>query len=218
MDLARIWPPFGLEITAAHTGEEISLRVMRDEDIAVLNDATPTDIFGSDIPEHAFGWLFDKANSPAQFRWEHRVQMSPAHWSLDFAVVQHNKVIGSVDMRATDFSTTKSIETGSWIYHRLHGRGIGTLVRHAIAELGFNHFGAERLTTAWACTNKASAAVSAKLGYTTTADITVESLGPDNHTAPGVRAELSRSNYQRPAKLQCEVHGVTPELKSLLGI
>src|SRR5699024_11793202 len=130
---------------------------------------------------------FDKANSPSQLRSEHRVQMSPAHWSIDFVVVQHNKVIVSVDMRAIDFSTTKSLETGSWIYHRLHGRGIGTLVRHAIAELSFNHFGAERLTTAWACSNKASAAVSAKLGYHVTADITVESLGPDNHTAPGVR-------------------------------
>ena len=86
------------------------------------------------------------------------------------------------------------------------------------AELGFNHFGAERLTTAWARSNKASAAVSAKLGYHVTADITVESLGPDNHTAPGVRAELLRSNYHRPAKLQCEVRGLTPELKSLLGI
>ena len=218
MDLARIWPPFGLEITASHAGEEISLRVMRDEDIAVLNDATPTDIFGSDIPEHAFGWLFDAANSPAQFRWSHRVQMSPAHWSLDLVVIKDGGVIGSVDMRANDFTTTKSIETGSWIYHCFQGRGIGTLVRHAIVELGFNHFGAERLTTAWARSNKASAAVSAKLGYHVTADITVESLGPDNHTAPGVRAELSRSNYHRPAELQCEVRGLTPELRSLLGI
>ena len=218
MDLARIWPPFGLEITASHAGEEISLRVMRDEDIAVLSDATPTDIFGSDIPEHAFGWLFDAANSPAQFRWSHRVQMSPAHWSLDLVVIKDGGVIGSVDMRANDFTTTKSIETGSWIYHCFQGRGIGTLVRHAIVELGFNHFGAERLTTAWARSNKASAAVSAKLGYHVTADITVESLGPDNHTAPGVRAELSRSNYHRPAELQCEVRGLTPELRSLLGI
>src|SRR5690625_5039031 len=108
MDLTRIWPPFGLEITAAHTGEEISLRVMRDEDIAVLNDATPTVIIASDISEHAFGWILDKANSPAQFRWEHRVQMSATHWALDLVVAQHNKVIASVDMRATDFSTTKS--------------------------------------------------------------------------------------------------------------
>src|SRR5690625_4267329 len=218
MDLTRIWPPFGLEITASHASEEISLRVMRDEDIAVLNDATPTDIFGSDIPEHAFGWLFDETNSPALFRWSHRVQMSPAHWSLDFVVVQHNKVIGSVDMRAIDFSTTKSIETGSWIYHRLQGRGIGTLVRLAIVGLGFNHYGAERLTPPRARSNKASGAVSDELGYHVTADITVGSLGPDNHTAPGVRAELSRSNYHRPAELQCEVRGLTPELRSLLGI
>src|SRR5699024_1760377 len=147
MDLARIWPPFGLEITAAHTGEAISLRVMRGEEIAVLNDATPTDIFGSDIPEYAFGWLFDETNSPALFRWSHRVQMSPAHWSRDFVVAQHTTVIGSVDMRAIASSTTKSIETGSCTYPRPQGRGIGTLVRPAIAALGFSHFCAEPPTT-----------------------------------------------------------------------
>ena len=218
MDLARIWPPFGLEITVAHRGEEISLRVMRDEDIAVLSDATPADLFGPDIPEHAFGWLFDAHNSPALFRWEHRVQMTPAHWSLDLVVCKHNQVIGSVDMRADDFPNTKSIETGSWIYHRHQGRGIGTLVRHAVAQLSFHHFGAERLTTAWARSNKASAAVSAKLGYTTTAEITVESLGPDNHTAPGVRAQLLHSDYQQPEDQQVQVRGLTPELEQLLGL
>src|SRR5699024_6428763 len=199
MDLARIWPPFGLEITVAHRGEEISLRVMRDEDIAVLSDATPADLFGPDIPEHAFGWLFDAHNSPALFRWEHRVQMTPAHWSLDLVVCKHNQVIGSVDMRANDFPNTKSIETGSWIYHRFQGRGIGTLVSNAVAQLSFHH-------------------LCAKLGYTTTAEITVESLGPDNHTAPGVRAQLLHSDYQQPEDMQVQVRGLTPELEQLLGL
>ncbi|MEY8577275.1 GNAT family N-acetyltransferase [Corynebacteriaceae bacterium 6-324] len=218
MELARIWPPFGLEITAANDSQEITLRAMRDEDIAMLADATPADIFGNEIPDHAFGWLFDVDNNPAQFRWSNRAQMTPAHWSLDLVVVHDGEVVGSVDMRANDFPGNKTVETGSWIYHRLQGQGLGTLVRRAIAEISFNHFGAERLTTAWANSNIASAAVSAKLGYEKTADITVDSLGPDKHTASGVRAELLRENYEPDAKLTFTVKGVSPELKALLGI
>lgn len=218
MELARIWPPFGLEITAANGSQEITLRAMRDEDIAMLADATPAAIFGPAIPEHAFGWLFDADNNPARFRWSNRAQMTPAHWSLDLVVVHAGEVVGSVDMRANDFPGNKTVETGSWIYHRLQGQGLGTLVRRAIAEISFNHFGAERLTTAWANSNTASAAVSAKLGYQKTADITVDSLGPAKHTAPGVRAELLRENYQPDANLTFTVKGVSPELQALLGI
>lgn len=218
MELARIWPPFGLEITATNGTQEITLLAMRDEDIAMLADATPHHIYGPDIPEHAFGWLFDSTNSPAQFRWANRAQMTPAHWSLDLVVVHAGEVVGSVDMRANDFSNNKTVETGSWIYHKLQGQGLGTLVRRGIAELSFNHFGAERLTTAWANSNTASAAVSAKLGYQKTADITVDSLGPDKHTAPGVRAEMLRENYQPDTTLTFNVNGVSPELKALLGI
>lgn len=218
MDLARIWPPFGLEITAHNGREEITLRAMRDEDILAIADVTPADIFGSEIPEHAFGWLFDAHNNPAQFRWAHRAQMSPAHWSLDLAIVHKGQVIGSVDMRANDFPANRSIETGSWIYYSLQGQGLGTLVRHAIAQTGFNHFGAAKLTTAWASSNKASAAVSANLGYATIAATTVEGLGPDNHTAPGERAELLRQNYQHPDNLHVTVDGVSPALEKLLGL
>src|SRR5699024_11363496 len=139
----------------------------RDEGIPATGAVPPADIFGRDLPEHAFGWLFDAHNTPAQFRWAHRAQMSPAHWSLDSAIVHKGKVIGSVDMRANDFPANKTIETGSWIYYSLQGQGLGTLVRHAIAQSGFNHFGAAKLTTAWASSNKASAAMSAKLGYRT---------------------------------------------------
>src|SRR5699024_7398324 len=104
------------------------------------------------------------------------------------------------------------------MYPRYHNCCIRTLDRHAVAQLSFDHFGAGRLTTAWARSNKASAAVSAKLGYTTTAEITVESLGPDNHTAPGVRAQLLHSDYQQPEDLQVQVRGLTPELKLLLWL
>lgn len=218
MELERIWPPFGLEITATNGRDEITLRAMRDEDIAVLADVTPADIFGPDVPDHAFGWLFDTSNSSAQFRWANRAQMAPAHWSLDLVIVHAGEVVGSVDMRANDFPGNKTVETGSWIYYKLQGQGLGTLVRHAIAEISFGHFGAQRLTTAWANTNKASATVSAKLGYRKTADITVDSLGADNHTAPGTRAELTGADYQHDENYAFTVNGVTSELKKLLGI
>ena len=183
-----MWAPFRLSI---HVGD-LTLRVLRDSDIAAIHGVSAAEIFGEPLPEYTFPWLKQKPDP--SFRWAHRVQMSPEEWSLDFGVHLDGEVIGSVDLRAKNFPDNHEVVTGSWIYHRLQGRGIGTQIRHAVAVFCFDCLGARRLRSEWEPGNEASQAVSRKLGYTidgNTAVLYAEDYrpGPDV-TVAGMSEEL----------------------------
>lgn len=184
----EMWAPFRLSI---HVGE-LTLRVLRDDDIAAIYGVSAAEIFGEPLPEYTFPWLRQKPDP--SFRWAHRAQMSPEEWSLDFGVHLGGEVIGSVDLRAKDFSENREVKTGSWIYHRLQGRGIGTQIRHAVAVFCFDYLGARRLRSEWEPGNEASQAVSRKLGYTidgNTAVLYAEDYRPGSDvTVAGMSEEL----------------------------
>ncbi|WP_165242796.1 GNAT family N-acetyltransferase [Corynebacterium lizhenjunii] len=217
--LAQIWPPFGLQVVATDERRRIELRALRDEHIAQLAGVTPEAIYGSDVPEYAFSWLFGQPPvwAGAQFRWGHRASMSPQEWTLDCGVFLDGQLCGAVDLRAQNFAQTREVETGSWIYHRYQGQGIGTLVRHAVAATCFEHLGAHSLRSHWVVGNAASAAVSAKLGYKVYRTAVGGSNGPDGVELPVEDARLDRKDYQ-PGGVRVQVSGVTPQLRALLGI
>lgn len=224
LDTERLWPPFALRIAASDGTNDIELRIMRDEDIAAINGVTAEEIYGPDVPRHAFGWLFGDAPSwsSAQFRWAHRATMSPQEWSLDCVVMRGGEVIGVVDMCAENFSVTREVETGSWLYHRVQGRGIGTLVRHAVAQFCFGYLGAASLKSGWVEGNTASAGVSAKLGYVVFSREDEGELlyGPDGIRLPHEYGRLLKEDYEQvhaKGATRVAVTGVTPALKELLG-
>lgn len=208
-----MWPPFGLSITARDDEHEITLRVLRDEDICAIHGVTPEEIYGPDVPVYAFPWLF-AAPSPA-FRWAHRAEFGPEKWSLDLGVFYRNQIIGVVDMRAEDFKNARAIETGSWLYHREQGKGLGTLVRHAVAGFAFRYLEATSLHTSWVEGNAASERVSAKVGYTVTGEST-EPSGPQKQPMPTKTARLDRDSYQPGARVVAT--GLTFELRTMLGV
>lgn len=189
-----MWAPFRVSI---HVGE-LTLRVLRDSDIAAIHGVTAAEIFGEPLPEHTFPWLKEKPDP--SFRWAHRADMSPEEWSLDFGVHLDGEVIGSVDLRAKNFPHNHEVETGSWIYHRLQGRGIGTQIRHAAAVFCFEHLGACQLRSECDPGNAASQAVSRKLGY----------------TINGNKAVLRKEDYQPGPEVT--VRGMTEELGAMLGV
>ncbi|MHB2252754.1 GNAT family N-acetyltransferase, partial [Corynebacterium aurimucosum] len=131
-----MWAPFKLTVRVG----ELSLRVLRDSDIAAIHGVSAAEIFGEPLPGYTFPWLKEKPDP--SFRWAHRAQMSPEEWSLDFGVHLDGEVIGSVDLRAQNFPDNHEVVTGSWIYHRYQGRGIGTQIRHAVAVFCFDYLGA----------------------------------------------------------------------------
>ena len=189
-----MWARFKLTVQVG----ELTLRVLRDSDIAAIHGVSASEIFGEPLPVYTFPWLKQKPDP--SFRWAHRVQMSPEEWSLDFGVHLDGEVIGSVDLRAQNFPENHEVLTGSWIYHRLQGRGIGTQIRHAAAVFCFDYLGAHRLRSEWDPGNAASQAVSRKLGY----------------TIEGNKAVLRKEDYQPGPEVT--VSGISEELGELLGV
>ena len=75
-----MWAPFKLTVQVG----KLTLRILRDSDIAAIHGVTAAEIFGEPLPEYTFPWLKEKPDP--SFRWAHRAQMSPEEWSLDFGV------------------------------------------------------------------------------------------------------------------------------------
>nr|WP_324011076.1 GNAT family protein [Parvimonas sp. C2] len=176
---------------------------MRDEDIAAIAGVAPEDIYGADIPDYAFPWLFNpRMNTPAaaaQFRWTNRAQLRPEKWSLDFIVrdAHSGEILGTIDARAEDFATTREIATGSWVFHRFQGLGVGTLIRHAVVSFGLDYLGAQAMSTSWVAHNEASARVSQKLGYQVVFE-GEEKAGPQNSSQRHVTARVATPQLQAP--------------------
>lgn len=199
-----LWPPFSLHIRVA----DLELIAVDDSHIQALSAVTYEDFYGPEKPEHAFLWLEGSPVESAKFRWANRVSMSPVEWSLDLAALRADEIVGAIDLRTTNFAETRSVETGSFVFYRHQGHGIGTLMRHAVAVYAFDYLGATELTTAWAKTNPASGAVSRKLGY----EITGETRGPGGMLCDA--ATLTPATYRRDP--QVTVTGHTEELQRLL--
>ncbi|OFT62301.1 GNAT family N-acetyltransferase [Corynebacterium sp. HMSC05E07] len=189
-----MWAPFKLSLQVG----DLTLRVLRDGDIAAIHGVTAAEIFGEPLPEYTFPWLKEKPDP--SFRWAHRAQMSPEEWSLDFGVHLDGEVIGSVDLRAQNFPDNHEVETGSWIYRRFQGRGIGTKIRHAAAVFCFEYLGARQLRSEWDPGNEASQAVSRKLHY----------------SIEGNKAVLRKEDYHPGPEVT--VSGMTEELGAMLGV
>lgn len=222
--MENFWPPFAVTIRACDdTGRGVDLGVMRDEDIAQVAQVCAEDIYGDDIPEHAFPWLFDeKTNTPAamaQHRWEHRAKLCPQKWTLDFIArqVETQELVGVVDLSAENFAAAREIETASWVLHRFQGQGYGTLIRQAMAAFSFLHLDAGSLCTSWIKTNRASARVSEKLGYRVSTEAKEEPAGPEKINRPVVSARLSAADYHRPEGVQVDVTGVGDPLLHMLS-
>lgn len=196
---------------------------MRDEDIACVAQVGAADIYGADIPEHAFPWLFDKKmNTPAamaQHRWEHRAKLRAQKWTLDFIVrdAKTQEVVGVVDLAAENFAAAREVATASWVLHRFQGQGYGTLIRQAVAEFSFFHLDAHSLWTRWVKTNRASARVSEKMGYRISTEVKEEPAGPEKVNRPVVSARLNAADYHRPERVQVDVQGIGDQLLHMLN-
>lgn len=215
--LVDMWPPFGLRIAARDDRHEIVVRVLRDEDVARIAGVGVHDVYGDDVPEHAFPWAFHNSpQSSAQHRWSNRANLSSEEWSLDFLVTAGGEPIGVVDMRSSDFAHTQEVSTGSWVFHRFQGQGFGTLVRHAVAQFCFDHLGAASIASGWVVGNAASESVSRKLGYELLPDDgETAPCGPEGEPRPVRRGRLPAADYKPAARVECV--GLTPQLRTMLG-
>lgn len=92
------------------------------------------------------------------------------HWHLLLGVWAGADLMGTQGLEASDFATTRTAETGSWLGQRYQRRGFGTEMRAAVLELLFRGLGGRVATSSALEGNVTSERVSEKLGYVATGD------------------------------------------------
>ena len=143
-----------------------------------------------------------------------RAEVRPAAWSLQFAVVADDTVVGACDLKADDFPTMRQFTTGSWLGREFQGRGLGRELRMAALTLGFDGLDAEfALTAAWH-DNAPSLGVTRSLGY--------DQVGRRRELRRGVPDEqlafrMSREHWSTLRRDDIEIHGLAAA-RTFLGL
>lgn len=163
--LEEIWPPFELCVAAG----PLDMRVIRDDDIAPLIDLALGGIHDPETMPFSNPWTDAPADemmgSAAAYYWRSRAEFSVKAWTLDLVVRHEGVVVGTQAVVTRNYPVTRTGETGSWLGREHQGKGIGTLMRHALCTLLFDHLCAEAITSGAFTDNAASLQVSRKLGY-----------------------------------------------------
>lgn len=165
MELADIWPLFGLTIETPR----LMMSPVRDSDLAGLARAALDGVHDPELTPFGSPWTDAPAEqlprNLATYQWNLRGQVSPRYWNIAFAVHHDGRVIGTQDLNAFDFANRRTVNSGSWITQSAQGQGLGTEMRAALLTFAFDTLGAEWAESSAAVWNKASLAVSRKLGY-----------------------------------------------------
>lgn len=183
------WPLFDLEV---HT-PRLTIRYLDDDLGTELAALASRGIHDPEFMPFSMPW--SDAESPdlerdaLRFYWRCRAETTPAKWSLQFAVIEGDTVVGTTNLIATDFPVTRTFETGSWLGQAYQSRGIGTEMRVASLHLGFVAFDGLIATTGAFRDNGPSLGVTRKLGY--------EPNGIATHDRRGAYAEIERYRMTR---------------------
>ncbi|HEU4674999.1 MAG TPA: GNAT family protein, partial [Motilibacteraceae bacterium] len=137
--------------------------------------------------------------------WRGRGRVEPDFWRLYFAVLVDGRPVGMQDLVGAGFSTFGTVSSFSWLAAGLRGRGLGREMRAAVLHLAFDGLGAREATSEAFVDNRASNAISQRLGY--------EPDGSDWATREGEAAllhrwRLTRGRWEEHRRSDIELHGV----------
>ncbi len=163
-----VWPLAGLQVVTPR----LTLRYISDdlgEELALLaargiHDAAtmPFPIPWTDVPSP------ELERNTLRFYWRNRAETTVEHWVLNLAAVVDGVAMGECSIRADDFPTRRTVDTGSWVGRDYQGQGVGKEMRQAALHLIFAGFDADRATTSAFHDNTASLGVTRSLPYTQT--------------------------------------------------
>ena len=214
MGLVDIWPLFGLRLITPR----LELRVVRDDDLPGLVDAALAGIHDPTRMPFAAPWTDappdELRRNFVQYQWAQRASFRTDRWSVIFTVLRDGRPIGVQDMRATDFATRRTIESGSWLTRAEQGHGLGIEMRAALLSFAFDHLGAEVAESGAMTWNAASLGVSRRLGYRENGLARV--VGRPGVVGEELRVRLARDEFIRP-DWTLLVDGAEPACAQLLG-
>ncbi len=165
MNIAEVFPPLGLRITAG----PLELRGITDDDLATLGALAVGGVHEPDRMPFYHPWTqVEPAELPlkfAQYHWQGRASWSREKWELNLGVWRDGVLIGVQGVATEHFLVTRTGETGSWLGREHQGQGVGTAMRQMICAFLFDHLDFEEITSGAFTDNPASLAVSRKVGY-----------------------------------------------------
>jgi RimJ/RimL family protein N-acetyltransferase len=209
---ARHWPLFDLELRTPR----LTLRYLDDDRAAALMDLAATGVH--DPAEMPFSVPWTRHEPPylqqqgMQFFWGMRSGVSPEDWSIQFAVYQGDRLVGTQGIGGKSFLVTRTVETGSWLALSEQGQGIGKEMRAAVLHLGFAGLGAERAVTSAFADNTRSLAVTRSLGYAENGWFVDDREGkPAKH----LRFVMERADWETRRRDDIEIVNLEPCLRVL---
>jgi RimJ/RimL family protein N-acetyltransferase len=188
------WPLFDLRIRT----QRVEIRLPNDDVLGELGRLALKGIHDPTLMPFLHPWTDEPSpqleRGMMQWGWRHRAEWSPLDWSFNGAVFVNGEVVGVQSLMAKDFTSLRSVKTGSWLGIEHQGKGIGKEMRSAILYFAFETLGALEANSGGFSDNSASLAVSRTLGY--------EESGRRSVTRRGVPAEmidlhLDRSTWRK---------------------
>jgi RimJ/RimL family protein N-acetyltransferase len=208
------WPLFDLRLTSPR----LELRYADDSDLLELAEVAGEGIHPPDVMPFMTPWSdappAERARSVLQWNWRGRAVLRPESWSLPFAVVSDGRVVGIQDVVASDFEFVREVSTGSWLGQRHQGQGIGTEMRAAVLALAFEGLRSRFALSGAFTDNPASIAVSRRCGYEPDG---IARLVRRGRPETQLRLRLSRERWAEFATTPVQIHGLTDEVKAMLG-
>ncbi|RRD47584.1 GNAT family N-acetyltransferase [Arachnia propionica] len=211
--LATAFPPFGLRIRH----DDMTLRLMRDEDFPEYLDLVSRPIFPDEQVEWIFPWYEvpapERRRNAAQAHWRFRAEFSPASWVLGFGVWVDDVLVGCQDVTATQFAERRVVGSGSWLALEHQGKGWGSRMRQLMLHFAFDHLGARRAESAAVIGNEASMGVSRSAGYRP------NGIRTEVHGSRTVEVQYVSVTPEQFNRLDGEVvvEGFTDDLRSMMG-
>ncbi len=202
--LTSLWPLFGLTLSTPR----LVLRPITDDDIPAAVSAASSGVHEPGRNPFSTPWAELPAEElgpkMAQFYWRCRSEATPESWTLLLGIWHEGGFIGCQDIGAKDFAALKTVSTGSWLKHSVHGQGFGKEMRAAVALYAFDWLKAEVAESEAAVWNAASLGVSRALGYELNG-VSRMSWGGNMEEVQKVR--LTPATFKRPDwTLQVEGH------------
>lgn len=201
------FPLFGLRLRTPR----LELRLPLAEELAVLAEVAAEGVHEPERMPFLVPWTdrpaAEVARGVIQHHWSRLGSWAPADWSLNLAVFHCGAVVGVQEINARDLAITRRVATGSWLGRRYQGQGIGTEMRAAVLQLAFAGLDAEEAVSSAFADNRASHAVSRKLGY--------QPNGIDRHVIRGGltidhRLLLTRAAWERHRTVPVSIEGLAP--------
>lgn len=202
-----LWPLAGLRLRTPR----LELRLPSEPDLAALARLAAAGVHDPAFQPFEVEWTDAPApevsRSVLQHHWRQLADWSSARWTLPLAVVRDELVVGIQSVSGHDFAALREVSTGSWLGLEHQGQGTGTEMRAAALHLAFAGLGAVSAVSGAYTDNKASRAVSRKLGY---ADDGIERHVRRGQPATLQRLRLDRRTWQAYRSVQVTIEGLEP--------